>query len=150
MTSFWKYLYHSVNNFDWLTQWESVPLGPTLTYTTSNLNNLSKFLEANQFIDWYRLNNKNRKPHHDLPKSLGEKNPYVLFGYSPLTIWYHTQVKISGSMNYDPINSNVQPPQYFFISELINYWWIVFAPKRHPCYGLPQAYGWENPYVRFR
>ena len=34
----------------------------------------------------------------------GGENPYVRFGYSPLTICNHTQGKFSVSMNTDPIN----------------------------------------------
>ena len=37
-------------------------------------------------------------------KPAGEANPYVRFGYGPLTIFNHTWGKVSGSMNADPIN----------------------------------------------
>ena len=37
-------------------------------------------------------------------KPAGKENPYVWFGYGPLTICYHTQGKVSGSMNANPIN----------------------------------------------
>ena len=39
-------------------KWAFVPLWTTLTYKTSNLNNLRKFLEANQCIDGDRRNKK--------------------------------------------------------------------------------------------
>ena len=35
---------HSQNNCGVLTQWAFVPLGPTLTYTTTNLNNFINFV----------------------------------------------------------------------------------------------------------
>ena len=47
MTFCWKALDHSQNNYEELTQWAYVPLGKTLTYKNSNLNNLSNYLEAN-------------------------------------------------------------------------------------------------------
>ena len=71
MTSCWKALHLSLNNCEVITQWAFVPLGKTLTYKTSNLNNLSKCLETNQCIDGDRCNRKNRNPHHDLPQSCG-------------------------------------------------------------------------------
>ena len=37
-------------------------------------------------------------------KPVEVSNMYVRFGYVALTIFYHSQVKISGSMNSDPIN----------------------------------------------
>ena len=37
-------------------------------------------------------------------KPEGEENLYVQFGYVPLKICKHTQGKVSGSMNADPIN----------------------------------------------
>ena len=38
MTFCWKDLDHSQNNCAGLTQWDFVPLGPTLNYTAPNLN----------------------------------------------------------------------------------------------------------------
>ena len=67
--SCWKTFYHLLNNFEGLTQWDFVPLGTTLTYTTTNLKNLSKCLEFNQCIDCDRCNHKNSNPCHDLPQS---------------------------------------------------------------------------------
>ena len=58
MTSCWKSLDKSLNNCEWLPQESFVTLGPTLTYTTSNLNNLSNFLETSQCIDGKRCNHK--------------------------------------------------------------------------------------------
>ena len=60
MTSCWKGLDPSLNNCEVITQWAFVPLGPTLTYTTSKLNNLRNFPESNQFIYVYRCYHKNR------------------------------------------------------------------------------------------
>ena len=37
-------------------------------------------------------------------KPAGEENPYVRFGYGPLTICNHTQGQVSVSMHADPIN----------------------------------------------
>ena len=68
----WKYLDQSQNSFGRLTQWDFVPLGPTLIHKTSNLNNLRNFLEANTFIDVNRWNHKNRHPHHDLTQTYRE------------------------------------------------------------------------------
>ena len=48
--------------------------------------------------------NKNWHPHHDLPQSCGEANPYVQFLYGPQTICNHTWGKFSVSMNADPVN----------------------------------------------
>ena len=35
-------------------------------------------------------------------------NPYVHFGYSPLTIFEHTQEKALGSKNYDLVNGKTK------------------------------------------
>ena len=48
-------------------------------------------------------------------KPVGEVNPYVNFGYGPLTICNHTEGKVPGSMNADPINMihiSQQPTQW--------------------------------------
>ena len=37
-------------------------------------------------------------------KPAGEANPYVWFGYVPLTIFNHTGEQVSGSMNADTMN----------------------------------------------
>ena len=37
-------------------------------------------------------------------KPAGEENPYVWFGYVPLTIFNHIPVQVSGSMNSNPVN----------------------------------------------
>ena len=41
-----------------------------------------------------------------LPTSIlwGKKNPYVWFGYSPQTIFYHTKVQVSGPMTDYRVN----------------------------------------------
>ena len=44
-------IFRSQNNCEELTQWAIVPLGTTLSYKNSNLNNLRNLLEANQYID---------------------------------------------------------------------------------------------------
>ena len=41
-------------------------------------------------------------------KAVGESNPYVWFGYGPYTIFNHKQGQVSGSMNADTINENLQ------------------------------------------
>ena len=71
INSCWNALDHSQNNFEGLTQWEFVPLGLILTYTTSNLNNLRNYLEANPCIEDNRWNHKNRHSNHDLPQTCG-------------------------------------------------------------------------------
>ena len=71
MTFCWKYWDHSKNNCEELTQWNSVLLGATLTYTTPKLNNLRKLPESNQCIDGNRRNNKKRHPRYGLPQTWG-------------------------------------------------------------------------------
>ena len=63
MDSCWNFLDHSITLLNF------VLLGPTLTYTTSNLNNLRDCLESNKFIGGNRCNHKKRNPHHNLPQS---------------------------------------------------------------------------------
>ena len=104
MNVFWKYLDHSQNNCEVLIQWAFVILGTTPPYTTSKFNHLRKSLESNQCIDGNRRNHKNRHPHHTLHKPEGEADPYLRFGYGPLTILNLTWRQVSGSMNDDPIN----------------------------------------------
>ena len=70
---FWRALDHSQNNCEVLTQWEFVALGQTLTYTTSNFNNLRNWLEIKQYIDGNMCNYKNQHPHHDLAKTCGAR-----------------------------------------------------------------------------
>ena len=43
-----------------------------------------------------------------LQKPVGEENPYVWFGCDSQTICNHTQGQVSGSIIYDPIESNKQ------------------------------------------
>ena len=65
----WKSLDRSQNNCEGLTQWDFVSLGDTITYTTSNLNNLRNFIGSNQCIycdSWYH---KNWNPRHNLPQN---------------------------------------------------------------------------------
>ena len=69
----WKYLDHSENNCEGLTQWSFVSLGATLNYTTLNLNDLSNWLESNECIYCDRWNHKNWHPCHDLPQTCGWK-----------------------------------------------------------------------------
>ena len=57
-----KALDRSINSCEGLTQWAVVNLGPTLTYKTSNLNNLGNLFEANKCINGNRRNKKNRNP----------------------------------------------------------------------------------------
>ena len=63
------------------------PLGPTLPYTASNLNNFRNFLEVDQCIDGDRLNQNKVSLATTFYKPAGEGNPYVWFGYVPLTIF---------------------------------------------------------------
>ena len=69
MTSCWKALDHSLNICEGLIQWYFVPLGPTLTYKNSSLNNLINWHELNQYINCGRCNHKNRHSRHDLPQA---------------------------------------------------------------------------------
>ena len=71
MTFIWKHLYHQQKNYEGLNQWAFVPLGKTLTYTTSNLNSLQNSLESNQCIDCDELNHKNRHSIQELPQYCG-------------------------------------------------------------------------------
>ena len=80
MTLCWKYLDHSQNNYEGLTQWAFLPPRPTPTYTTINLNNLKKFLEANQCIDYDRCNKKISTLTMTFYNTTGEANPYIRFG----------------------------------------------------------------------
>ena len=48
----------NTQKFKGLTQWDFVPLGLKLTYTTANLKSLKNYLEANQFIEEDRWNKK--------------------------------------------------------------------------------------------
>ena len=71
MSSCWKDLDHSLNNFEGLNLWSFVTIGPTLTCTTPNYNNLRIYLEANQCIDYDMCNNRNRQYRHGLPQACG-------------------------------------------------------------------------------
>ena len=97
----WKALDHSQNNFEGLTHWDFLPLGTTLTYTTSNLKNFRNCLEGNQYIDDNRWNNKNRNPWHDPSQTCG------------------------GSKTVCPVL--IRPTEYFLThprtSFMINEWW---------------------------
>ena len=64
-----KVFYHSLNNCKGLNQQAFIPLGSTITYTTSNLINLRNFLATNQCIDVNRYNHKNGHPCHNLPQA---------------------------------------------------------------------------------
>ena len=77
MTSCWKYLDHSLNNCEGLTQWAFVPLETTLTQKTYNLNNLRNCLELNQCIDYDSYNHKNPHPCHYLPQSCVGKQIHI-------------------------------------------------------------------------
>ena len=79
-------------------------LGPILTYTTSNLNNLRKFLDSNQYIDCNRCKHKKITLATTFHNLTGGKNPYVQLGYIPLTVFYHARGQVSVSMDADPIN----------------------------------------------
>ena len=87
-----------------LTQRSFVPLGTTLTHTTTKLNKLSNFLESNQFIYCDRWNYKNRHPSHNLPQTCGYSKFECLVWNVPLKIFYHNQEQVSVSMYNDPIN----------------------------------------------
>ena len=62
---------HSQNNCEGLTQWAFVPLGPKLTYTTTNLKNFRNYHQENKYIDDDRLNHKNRHPFHNFTQTCG-------------------------------------------------------------------------------
>ena len=75
-------LIYNTKNYKQWTQWSFVPLGPTLTYTCENLNNLRKYLEANQCVDGNMCNNKNQHPFHNLPQTCGGRKLVC-----PVCIW---------------------------------------------------------------
>ena len=98
MTFCWKDLDHSQNNWDGLNQWSFVPLGPTLTYKTSNLNKFRKFLAANQCIDGNSWNNKNQHPLHDLPQTCGGSKSVCTGSIRP-TENFQSHLRTSFSIN---------------------------------------------------
>ena len=57
-----------------------------LMRTTKNLKNCVDRLESNQYIDDNRRNKKTGNFATTFHKPVGEANPYVGFGYIPLTI----------------------------------------------------------------
>ena len=99
-----KYLYRSVNNCEGLTQCSFVPLVSTLTYTTSNLNNVINYFESNQYIYRYSCNHKNRHPCHDLRQACGGNKSACLVWIRSTDFFYHTQGHVSYSMHTDTIN----------------------------------------------
>ena len=46
---------------------------------------------------------------------VGGANPYIQFGYGPLTTFYHPRGRSSGSMSADPINMIHTSQQYKYI-----------------------------------
>ena len=110
MTFCWKYLDNSQNNCDGLTQWSFVTLGPTITHTTSNLNNLKKFFEENQFIDGNKWNHKKWHPRHDLLQICGGRKSVCPF-WKYTTVNFQSHPRTSFSINerwsnkYDANNS---------------------------------------------
>ena len=80
---FFKSLDHSQNNCEGITQCKFVPLGPTLTYKTSNFKNLSKWYEANQCIDGDMWTSKNQHPHHNLPQTFSWRKSICLVWIRP-------------------------------------------------------------------
>ena len=104
---------------------------------------------------------KKCNPCHDLPKSCGGGNLDVQFVYSPQKICNHTQVQVSGSINYDTVNKNTHVK-----NQQSNYWTvnlkgILYQQKQligvnndaHPTVSLTtnllKPMGEENTYVRF-
>ena len=69
MTSCWKDLNRSRNNFEGFTKWYFVYLGKTLTSTTSKLNNLRNYLQSSTCTYCDRCNNKNRHACHDISQA---------------------------------------------------------------------------------
>ena len=104
MASCWKALNNSLNNCDGLNQWAFVPLGPTLTHTTSKLNNLRNCFESNECIYCDSCNKKTGTLANNFHNFAGESNAHVQFGYTSLEIFNKKQVQVSGSVNADPIN----------------------------------------------
>ena len=74
------FLDRSLNNCEGLNQWAFVPLGPTLTYTTSNLNNQRNYLEANKCTDYNKCNQKHRHLRHKLSQAcMGRKSVCIVW-----------------------------------------------------------------------
>ena len=73
---------------------------------TKNLRDILD--QAKKSIDANNYERPTRTLAVTLKKPTGEVNAYVHFEYSPQIIWYHTQGKVSGSVNGDLINANKQ------------------------------------------
>ena len=113
MTFCWKSLDNSIKSCEVLTQWKFSPLGPTLIYKTSNLNNLRNCLEANQCIDGDRCNHKNRHSCHNLSQScVGIKSVFPVW-IRPTVKFYSLLMKSSRinelwSNKYDTHKSKIK------------------------------------------
>ena len=79
-------LIRNTKHLQGLTQWDLVPLVPTLTYTSVNLENLRNCLVSNQCIDDDRLNKKTYTLTTTFHEPVEVSNTYVRFGYIPLII----------------------------------------------------------------
>ena len=84
MTSCWKYLDQKQNNCKGLIQWAFVPLGLTLSYTTSNMKNLWNCLEANQCFDENRWNHNNWHPCNNLTHTRRRRKSICPVWISPI------------------------------------------------------------------
>ena len=82
-----------------------------LSYSTAkNINNNKQekwddLFTATQSIDYEICNNTTGNLATTFLNTAGEANKYVWFGYVPQTIFYHTRGQVSGSINYDPVNT---------------------------------------------
>ena len=129
MTCFWKALDNSLNNFEGLNQWEFLPLGPTFTYTISNLNNLSKFSEANICIYGNRFNNKYQHPHHELTQSCRGSKYSCPFWISPTdNLQYHPSTNFSINEHWSNKNDTHKSTINKMTLEQRN-WWIFYINK---------------------
>ena len=99
-----KYLDHSQNICEGLTQWKFPPLGrhlPTqlqtwITWATA-LKPINVLMTTGEITKTVTLTT-------DFHKYSGESNQHVRFGYIPLPIWLHNLGQVSVSINADPIN----------------------------------------------
>ena len=143
MTFCWKYSDHSLNNCEGLTQWDFVTLGKTLTYTTSNLNNLSNCLESNQCIDGNRCNNKNWHPRHGLPQTCGGRKFVCQVWMRPTdnfqkhSLWSNKYYTHKSKSTKEGLKKELGG--YFRPREAINLSKQLWTPSRHPHHDLPQT-----------
>ena len=70
---------------------------------------LKGYCRSSKVINWIKwILTPKRHPRHYLPQTCREENMYVRFEYVPQTIFNHTRVQVSISMNTDSIQANKQ------------------------------------------